>query len=166
VAVLREGELQITLPPGVSGRQFDGPEHGLSHCMKAVDWVIELPDHIRFIELKDPDAQRAAPHRHKDNFLSKELIPDLVIKFRDSFLYEWACRRAAKPIRYFVVIASKSLDKATLATQSDALRRRLPSGRPQPWRRPIAQNCGVFNIATWNASFPDWPLERIPEGSN
>lgn len=130
--------------------------------MKAVDWVIELPDHIRFIELKDPDAQRAAPHRHKDNFLTKNLTPDLVTKFRDSFLYEWACHRMAKPIRYFVVIAAGSLDKAMLMERSDDLKRRLPSGNPQPWLRSIVQNCGVFSIETWNASFPDWPLERIP----
>lgn len=130
--------------------------------MKAVDWVIELPDHIRFIELKDPDARPAASHQHKQKFLSKNLTPDLVTKFRDSFLYEWACQRMAKPIRYFVVIASGSLDKAVLMGRSDNLKRGLPSGKPQPWLRSIVQISGVFNIETWNASFPDWPLERIP----
>ena len=161
MATLREGELQITLPSGASGKKFDGPAHRLSHCMKAVDWVIELPDHIRFIELKDPDAEYAV-HQRQQKFLSKDLTPDLVAKFRDSFLYEWACQRAAKPIRYFVVIASQSLDKANLTNRSDALKRRLPSGKPSPWQRPIAQSCGVFNIDTWNATFPDWPLVRIP----
>lgn len=96
MTTLREGELQITLPRGAIGRQFDGRDHGLSHCMKAVDWVIELPDHIRFIELKDPDAQRAATHRDTQNFHSKRLTTDLRTKFRDSFLYEWACERTAK----------------------------------------------------------------------
>ena len=162
MAVLREGELQITLPPGISGRQFDGSGHGLSHCMKAVDWVIELPDQIRFVELKDPDARQAAPYQNKQKFLSKNLTPDLVTKFRDSFLHEWACHRAAKPIRYLVVIASSSLDKAALTSRSDELRRKLPSGKPQSWRRPIAQDCGVFNIETWNANFPNWPLVRVP----
>lgn len=163
MTTLREGELQITLPRGAIGRQFDGPDHGLSHCMKAVDWVIELPDHIRFIELKDPDAQRAAAHQDKQNFQSKSLTTDLRTKFRDSFLYEWACERTAKPILYFVVIASESLDKAELTRRSDDLKRMLPTtGQPTSWHRAIAQDCGVFNVHTWNANFPDWPLVRIP----
>ena len=167
-STLREGELRITLPNGASGRQFDGSGHGheLSHCMKAVDWVVELSDHIRFIELKDPDAQRAAAHQDRHEFLSRNLTPALTSKFRDSFLYEWACRRVGKPISYFVVIASKSLDKTALMTRSEALKRQLPSGKPQSWQRPMAHACGVFNIETWNASFPDWHLERVPEGSN
>ena len=130
--------------------------------MKAVDWIVELPDHIRYIELKDPDARPAKSHTDREAFLSKNLAPDLVTKFRDSFLYEWACQRAAKPILYFVVIASKSLDKAALMERSDDLKRRLPSGNPRPWLRSIVQNCGVFSIDTWNARFPEWRLERMP----
>lgn len=130
--------------------------------MKAVDWIIELPDHVRFIELKDPDARSAAAHQNRHEFLSKDLTPSLTSKFRDSFLYEWACQRTEKPINYFVVIAAKSLDKAVLMTRSEALKRHLPSGKPHPWLQSIVQNCGVFNIETWNASFPGWPLKRIP----
>lgn len=35
--MLTEGDLQIDFPDAVYGRKFDGPDHGLSHCMKAVD---------------------------------------------------------------------------------------------------------------------------------
>lgn len=53
---LREGELQISLPKSVQGRKFDDQTHGLSHCMKAVDWIIDLPDKVYLVEVKDLDA--------------------------------------------------------------------------------------------------------------
>ena len=57
MTTLSEGDLRLTLPASVNGRKFDDDEqHGLSHCMKAVDWILELPDRICFIEVKDPDA--------------------------------------------------------------------------------------------------------------
>ena len=48
-----EGELQITVTDAVSARKFDGDSHRLSHCMKAVDFIVELPDCYLFIEFKD-----------------------------------------------------------------------------------------------------------------
>ena len=43
---LREGELVLALPDGVEGRQFDGADHRLSHCMKAVDWIIKRQEQL------------------------------------------------------------------------------------------------------------------------
>ena len=60
---LEEGDLLITLPEGADGRKFDGPDHGLSHCMKAVDWVFELKDRTYFAELKDLDVRNAGSHK-------------------------------------------------------------------------------------------------------
>lgn len=45
MTVLAEDDLQITLPSGVVGRKFDDEtSHGLSHCMKAVDFIVEMDD--------------------------------------------------------------------------------------------------------------------------
>ncbi len=168
VTTLRERELRITLPNNATGRKFDDKSgHGLSHCMKAVDWIVELPDCVCFIEIKDPDAQGAREERRTEfinRFSSGRLDRDLVGKFRDSFLYEWACQRVDKPISYFVIMASSRLDAALLLTRTDDLRRRLPVGAPvkAKWRRALARGCCVFNIATWNATFPDLPLQRVP----
>ena len=48
-----EGDIEINIPGAVGGGRFDGPKHGLSHCMKAVDFVMELADRYLFIELKE-----------------------------------------------------------------------------------------------------------------
>lgn len=104
MTVLAEDGLQVTLPSGVAGRKFDDEtSHGLSYCMKAVDFVVELEDRIYFVEFKDPENPNAKP---KDSaaflkkFMSGAIDSDLKTKFRDSWLYEYAEGRAKKPIYY------------------------------------------------------------------
>ena len=174
MTTLSEGDLRLILPEQVTARKFDVPEHGLSHCrFKSVDWILELPEQIYFIEVKDPQGPRDKdledPGTKKreqnskyflESFLADKLNPDLVAKFRDSFLYEWACERVDKPISYFVIFAWQDLDRAQLLTRSDTLKRRLPTGTPAGWSRPIAHDCIVFNIAAWNKAFPQYPLSR------
>ena len=159
-----EGDLRMTLPLGIMGRKFDDAGHGLSHCMKAVDWILDLPEEIWFVELKDPDAARAVVHGHSKQFISEFLAgnrtPHFVNKFRDSFLYEWACNRVDKPIRYYVIVALSTLDAAQLLARTEDLRRRLPTGPQAMWRRAIAGDCLVFNMDKWNEKFPDFPLAR------
>ena len=48
--VLREGNLELYLPDDVRAKKFDDSTHGLSHCMKAVDFIVETSDKIIFIE--------------------------------------------------------------------------------------------------------------------
>ena len=49
MTVLTEGDLQIVLTGSVNARKFDDPStHGLSHCMKAVDFILETDQEIFF----------------------------------------------------------------------------------------------------------------------
>ena len=164
---LTEGNLQIDFRGAVDGRKFDGPDHGLDHCMKAVDFIVELPDHYLFVELKDPQHPRATPTSRAGfsrKLHSGELDEDLKHKYRDSFLYEWASRRAEKPIDYRVVIALDTLDEAHLLTRTESLMRALPQRGPnnRPWRREVVRACGIFNLASWNRQFPGHPARRRP----
>ena len=168
MTALVEGDLRLELPDTVNGRKFDDAHHGLPHCMSAVDWIVELGNETCFVEAKDPDDPAAKAHDQKDKFvqslLSGALDRKLAAKFRDSFLYEWACERVDKPILYVVIVASKALDPALLVTRTDALKRELPSGTPCSWTRPIARDCVVVNMAAWNRKFPEFRLSRISEG--
>ena len=160
-----EDVLRVTFNNVVQARRFDDNGHGLSHCMKAVDFIIELHDRYIFIEFKDPENPNIPPwHRATaiQNIQSSEFDEDLKYKFRDTFLYEWAAGRADKPIDYFVLIAVN--DKPLLSRRLDLLERNLPQKLPAsvPWTRPIVQRCGVFNIADWNAEFPNYPVRRLP----
>jgi hypothetical protein len=167
VTVLAEGDLQITLPATAVGRKFDDEAaHGLSHCMKAVDFIIELQDSVLFVEFKDPENPQA---HTKDRtafirkFLSGQLDADLKIKYRDSWLYEWAQGRAQKPITYLVLLGASTLSDAELLARTEALKRQLPINGPgdQPWKQSIVQGCAVMNLAAWNKMLPQLPVTRI-----
>ena len=168
MTTLREGNLQITFPRGAKARKFDdGASHGLSPCMKAVDFIVEEHNRISFIELKDPDhpnAKQTDKNIFIKDFLSGALDEDLKYKCRDTFLYQWASGSVDKPIHYWVVIAIESLTPRELSSRTDDLRRKLPLNGPPSgkWRRPIVAGCMVFNIETWNRRQPRFPLSRIP----
>ena len=49
-----EGDLRVEFRNVVAARKFDGGDHGLSHCMQAVDFVVERSDSYLFVEFKDP----------------------------------------------------------------------------------------------------------------
>lgn len=164
-----EEDLEMVIPDVVTGGKFDGAGHGLSRCMKAVDFVIELEDRYLFIELKDPQHPHAT-EQSRGEFIRKlkdgRLDEELKYKYRDSFLYEWASGRANKPVDYFVLIALDTLDDAQLLTRTDSLARNLPRRGPddRPWRREIVRGCSVFNLASWNRKLPHYPVNRVGAG--
>lgn len=163
MTVLREGELTLTLPAGIQGRHFDDESRGVSQ-MHAVDWIVHCPAQTLFIEVKDIQSRKVRKYNNRDEFAKRfqsgELIPNLVRKFRDSFLYEWACMHSVDSVSYFVVV--DGVKRALLLQQTDRLKGELPEGRPTPWRRPLAHRCAIFDINKWNQTFPALPLARDP----
>lgn len=164
---LAEDDLQVELPAGANGIKFDDEaSHGLSHCMKAVDFIVELNDQILFIEFKDPD-HPSANVKDKEKFIKKflsgALDADLKAKYRDSFLYEWASGKATKPLRYLVLIGASTITDAELLARTDALRRQIPESGPggKAWSKPFVSGCAVMNIAAWNKALPAYPVSRI-----
>ncbi len=90
MSTFTEDDLQITFTNVVSARKFDGLDHGLSHCMKAVDFIVELPDHYLYIEFKDPQNPAGSDPEggaYLQRFKKGQIDEDLKYKYRDSFLY-------------------------------------------------------------------------------
>jgi hypothetical protein len=161
-----EGNLQISVTGALNVRKFDDDSHGLSHCMKAVDFIFEFPDHYLFIEFKDPDAPNIPPLARAEFVRGVEegqRDEELKLKYRDSFLYEWASGRANKAIYYLVLIAQHDLSPGDMVRRTDALERILPLRLPGAvsWTNPIVAGCGIFNIDAWNRNFPDYPVTRL-----
>jgi hypothetical protein len=163
---LDEKDLRIRLPDGAIGRKFDDKTtHGLSHCMSAVDFIVEMEDRILFIEFKDPDHPSAVAkgqQKFMEEFRSGALDNKLKTKYRDSFLYEWGAGRVSKPVYYFVLIAASVLTEANLLARTDALKRQLPVLGPgeKPWKQPFVAGCAVMNIKTWNDQLPRFSVTR------
>ena len=167
MTMLVEGDIQIALPNGAKGRKFDdSATHGLSHCMKAVDFVVELKDRTLFIEVKDPE-QPGATRENREKFYNEvrsgSLDENLKTKNRDSFLYEWASGRGLKPIYYLVLLGASSLSEAELLARTDLLKRKLPLSGPagKAWEKPFVNGCAVMNIEAWNGIFPDFRIKRV-----
>ncbi len=166
MTVFTEGNLRISFPSGTNARIFDDASHGLSHCMKAVDFVVDIGHQYLFIEFKDPDAPGVPENRREEylkDFLAGRIDKDLKYKCRDTFLYEWASGRADKPINYYVIIAIDTLTPADLLVRTDALKKNIPLRGPRNagWTRPFVSGCAVFNIAAWNKHQRRYPVSRI-----
>ena len=75
---LDEEDLQMEVKGATDARKFDDASHGLSHCMKAVDFIVERPDRYLFIEFKDPQNPASAAQRQgnfQQNFLRGKAGP-------------------------------------------------------------------------------------------
>lgn len=162
--ILTEGQLQFTFNNVLDVRKFDDSTHGLSDCMKAVDFIVERVDRYQFIEVKDPQAYPSSVADYIQRFTSGQIDEEFKYKYRDSFLYELASGRAKKPIHYFMLIGLDMLTVQQLHNRQKEMEGKLPlQGRDIPqWIRPIVEGCGVFNIAAWNWRFPDYPVQRLP----
>ena len=134
--------------------------HGLSHAMKAVDLIVELPEDYLFVEVKDFHA----PGDYDENNKFNHLREVLKYKYRDSWLYRWAEDKIDKPIRYLCLL---TLENALISRMGKELRRQLPPGKPiDRWQREIASGCAIVNLERWNSRFTKWPVIQIIENDD
>ena len=162
--VLEERDLEISISGASNARKFDEQSTHRVGFMKAVDFVVEYPDRYLFIEFKDPQqpgSDLTEDQALLDYYQSEKIDDELIYKYRDSFLYEWAAGRADRDVYYLVLIAIEHLTSADLDKKKKDLDRKLPSGIPRTWERPLVAGCGVFNIATWNRNFPELAVRRL-----
>lgn len=159
--ILREGELEFDFSDAVNGFKFDETNkqsryyHGLSHCMKAVDFVIELENDYLFVEVKDFHS----PGEYNGFEKFTTLKNSLKLKYRDTLLYRFAENRLNRPVRYLCLT---TLEDALTSRLMKEMRRIIPEDIASArWEAPIAKSCIVANIKRWNSKFPKWKVRRI-----
>lgn len=152
---LQEGELEFTFPPGTRAVKFDGSLHGLSHCMKAVDFIVDFGGFYLFVEVKDPDDTKATAERRAQfvgELQQPEFTRKLSLKYRDSLLYRWAEQQPEKPVRYVVLLQLATFQPAQYATIDQALKCAIPAqGTPATWTRAVVDGVAVVDMGVWNA---------------
>ncbi|MBX9724059.1 MAG: hypothetical protein K2X81_21815 [Candidatus Obscuribacterales bacterium] len=159
--ILQEADLEFNFTDALSVLKFDDKAHALTHCMKAVDFVVELPDVWLFVEVKDPSHPRAHPlavEEFRVEATTGELRKAIIAKFRDTFLYRWAENKLDKPVHFLSLI---TFEEALLSTFQDDLRKHLPFTGSERWSRQMALSCHVINMNAWNRNFPKWPVRRL-----
>ena len=161
--ILQEGMLKLDFSGVKNALRFDEQDrlspnfHGLSHCMKAVDFIVEYPDHYLFVEIKNP----RDPSRYSTDKDINDLVDDLLVKFRDTFLYRWAEGKQNKPVYYQCLI---ELDNAQTLHIMNKLKYKLPfKGQPSNWQKPLAYKCTVANTETWNKIFSNMQVTKVKE---
>lgn len=166
---LQEADIEIDFTDALDAFVFDQMDmtlpkyHGIGQ-MKRVDFIVDMPDYVAYIEIKVPsfrpefvDARREFLEELSDGTLGLLFAE----KLKETFIYGWAEQKALKPIRYFSLV---TLDSPMNLTLSESIQRKLPpTGTPKKcrWKRPFVSAVGVFNLETWNAAFPNWPARRI-----
>lgn len=162
-------DIQILFPDGLVWRRFDLPGARQPVNMKLCDVVIERPQDILLVELKDPSHHRAET-KNQNKFLKtihdRSLIrEDLVPKARDTYLYEHLMERDTKPFIYVIVIAldafPASLGFGQMSSFKDTVLDVLRHETDTGWRRTHIADCVVLDMHAWNARFPQWPMRRI-----
>jgi hypothetical protein len=168
--ILMERDLEFNFTDAIEAIVFDEMKdktlpnyHGIG-VMHRVDFVVELANDILFVEVKDPSNPDA---RAKDlrKFLKEVdegiLSDTFASKYMDSFIYRWAENKTSKPIHYLNLV---TLEEELLGHLSDQIAAKLPPmNHDVPrWQRQVVNNVQVFNIDSWNASFPKWPVRRVP----
>lgn len=165
----READLYFDFSRATRAFKLDTPEHGLSHAMKSVDFVVEWEQQFWLIEVKDPE-QGGIPAQHRQNqqaqfrqdllggqLVEKHLFP----KLRDSLIYLGLDEGIpAKPLRYLSLIGLESLQVAEL----EGLRNKLwqhawVGGSKRGWKKPF--DVHALTVSQWNRLLVQCPITRI-----
>ena len=135
--------------------------HGVDE-MHRVDWIVEFPESVLYVEVKDPEhpkAQAKGLAKMLQKLEDGKLAKTFTEKFVDTFVYGWAEEKLNKPIHYLNLVTWESALNNNLEDQIAGslppMRRKTPR-----WKRALAESCLVFNLDTWNQNFPKWPARR------
>ncbi|MGM0419216.1 MAG: hypothetical protein ACQEQS_10885 [Thermodesulfobacteriota bacterium] len=159
--ILREGSLEFYFSDAINCFKFDETDknshyyHGLSHCMKAVDFIVELEKDYLLVEVKD----FYSPDEYEESDKFNTLANILKEKFRDTFLYRYAENKIDKPVHYLCLV---NLDNALVSSLMKKIKIIVPQGiRSNRWERPLVKSCIVANTERWNSRFPKWKITRV-----
>lgn len=141
----------LAYPVQARARDFDAE---IRNRFSSVDVILDFPDKVYFVELKNPDNPKALSHPNKDEWFidfRKGLKDELLCKkFAASFIHEWKNDRVNKPIIYFVIIAMSSLDSALLLRRNEALSKARPFTCNCHFKKYV-QSWSIHNIKSFNA---------------
>lgn len=167
--IVTEKELEFDFRSALKVVKFDDEHiHGMSHCMKAVDFLVEWEDEFWFVEVKDPDCAMASDkerRKFRKKIENKALFSKVLgPKLKDSFLYLYLGKKIpSKTLKYFVLLALDSLQPENLLPLSDNLQNSccLRKAPEAPWANPYIDAAMVFTEKTWNEHLGHCPVTRI-----
>ena len=165
---LEEGGLEIEFSDAQRALKFDQNDavhadfHDLQN-MPRVDFIVELPHAIFFVELKDPgrpDAVDVGGTKLLKKIVDGTLEASLIEKYLFSFFFRWAENELDKSVHYICLI---TLESPMLQQIEEKLENQFKEllKKSNRWVRSPLISCQVHNIETWTEVFPNWPVKRL-----
>lgn len=166
--VVREGELELCLPDGVTVTRLDPQTPGQPQPsgMSLVDFVLEAPAYALLLEFKDPGASGATAAA-RQSFLAEvkggDWIPGKIVpKMRDSYTFQHLIGHDTRRLVAVLVVGWDcfAADRALLLALQDRLRAGVRGETGTDWVRQYVTGALVLTVDTWNERFPEYPLSR------
>ncbi|WP_130471951.1 hypothetical protein [Candidatus Magnetaquicoccus inordinatus] len=153
-----------------------GKGHGLSHILKAVDFVVEWDDEFWLIEVKNPE-NPTIPLEHQERnrqefferiesklLIDEELYPKFIHSLQFLGLDSGI---PSKPMRYLTLIGLSNLEPVHFSALADALKghsKGLLQGPPRTgWSKGFSVH--LFNLELWNRALPRCQVTPVKEGT-
>ena len=163
--IFEESGLLFDFSASESAYVADKPNYpGLS----AVDFVVEIPHEILFIEVKNPDSFRALEHGQRRDFIRKmslDLFPiKMSAKFKDSILKELAAgRKFVKPIKYILLLECGEIDPKQRSTLLQRINGKVPKFSENGYSSVSKISVAVYNRKEFLNEYTDFKIIVLEE---
>lgn len=167
-----EGEIRFDFSAAENVWNFDeSGNHHMSHCMKAVDFIVEWETEVWLVEIKDP-LKSTIPSKYKcqrERSFLEELDSGTLFdckigpKLKDSFLYMYLEKFLwTKPFKCLVVLCVDFVETAIFLKYTDKLESSICFKKRDgsAWNSKYIESVALFNLDLWNKSFTKCPATR------
>lgn len=77
-----------------------------------------------------------------------------------TFAFRWAENKLERSVNYICLITLTDQELIPLQEELDRKFSQIVGKHSSRWQRHPIKSCIVMNIATWNACFDEWKIER------
>lgn len=151
---IQEGDLIFDVSKALNWERFDDNKlHGFKSTMKRVDFIIETPHELIFLEVKDPDEPGTKnPEKFLYEFKTGSFVPEVAGQCRDTLLFVKLRREIEKPVTYIVLVCMESLDEGLVLNNTDKLISSLPV-RNKSWSKTSIDSCVILKLDAYKKRY-------------
>lgn len=160
MAIVQEIDLEFDFSTAISAVKIDETLFS-SADIKSADFFVKYSDHIKIIEVKDPDVPGASnPQGILDKMHNGKLSSSLAGKIRDTIFILKSQGENFEEIEYITLLSMASLQPPQLLALQNELRRKIPLNNSS-FPNDSLSRCVILNLRQWERKFPDSPITRI-----
>lgn len=157
----REDELAFVF--AAPARRFDRKGLFAPKGMSRVDFLVDEPDRVLLVEVKDPGASTVPSERREAwetaGYWNDEIDTRLVPKARGTYVHLHLMEECQKPLTY-VVVAGIGAPPEFLLSLTERLQRSIRTEGPFRWKRQYLSSAVVVTVDGFNSLFAPHSVTR------